>query len=345
MTGTRQAFISACVLVGALLACLAGASRGWAQTDAEAVARGRYIFYAGACASCHTDQPAGGQFLAGGRALPTHLGTFYVPNITPDPETGIGRWSLADFRRSMVEGVGPDGRQYYPVFPYPWYTGMRDQDITDLWSYLQTVPAVRQASREHDLPFPLNVRPFIRVWKLLNFEKGRTVTDLDLSPVWNRGAYLVNHLGHCGACHTPKDYFFNFQDWRFLAGAGEIPGPYPAPNITPHLPTGIGAWPPDDVVRAVRRGMTPEGLPLRGAMAEYVHAGSSFLSTDDLYAVAEYLLAVTPVASELRPGRNRRDERLDMARRETQGAGDRAGTGSVGSALLMLSSGGRTRAK
>lgn len=315
--------------------------------DLTAVARGRYLAHAGACDSCHTDHPENGAYLAGGRVLKSHLGTFYVPNITPDPETGIGDWTLEEFRAAMIEGIAPDGSHYYPTFPYPWYTGLSAQDVRDLWAYLQTIAPVRNATPPHELPFPLGIRPLIWFWKLFNFEEGKTVSNPSMSAAWNRGAYLVNHLGHCGACHTPKDYFFNFQDWKPLGGAGEIPGPYPAPNITPHVPTGIGDWTREDIVRALRRSMSPDGLPIRGAMAEYVYSGSSFLTDADLTAMAEYLLTVRPVESDLRPGEERSDERLEMARTPPQGAGrgESAGIGSIGSALLMLSSGGRARAK
>lgn len=344
MAGARQFAIGAAVLVYGLLGWISPATSEPATgADADAVARGRYVFYAGACGSCHTER--GQPFLAGGPRIPTHLGTFYVPNITPDPETGLGRWTFADFRTAMVDGVAPDGRQYYPTFPYPWYTGMSSQDLADLWAYLGSVAPVRRQAQAHELRFPLNFRPLIKVWKLFNFRRGETISNLDLSPAWNRGAYIVNHLGHCGACHTPKDYFFNFASWRPLAGAGTIPGPYPAPNITPH-PDGIGAWSQEDVVRALRRSMRPDGLPLRGAMAEYVYAGSGFLAHEDLVAVAEYLATIPPLEDELREGENRSDERLAAAPAQDGGsAGDPAGIGSSGSALLMLPSAGRTRPK
>ena len=175
------------------------------------------------------------------------------------------------------------------------------------------------------------MRAFVWFWKLFNFTEDGSALDPGLPAAWNRGAYLVNHLGHCGACHTPKDYFFNFQRWRFLGGAGRIPGPYPAPNITPHLPTGIGAWSEADIVRALRAAIAPDGTPIRGAMAEYVHSGSSFLSEEDLQAVALYLRSVTPVETELAPGESGRDERLHMAERPAdQKEGGAAGVSVAG---------------
>ena len=152
--------------------------------------RGKYLFQAGACDSCHTDHPNRGPFLAGGRRMDTEFGTFYVPNITPDRETGIGEWSAEDFRRAMIEGRTPAGSHYYPVFPYRWYTGMSDQDVADMWAYLQSVPPVRNRVRAHDLPFPFNLRFLLLGWKLINFDQGATVHDPERSEAWNRGAYL-----------------------------------------------------------------------------------------------------------------------------------------------------------
>jgi mono/diheme cytochrome c family protein len=228
-----------------------------AAEDPAAVDRGRYLFHAGACDSCHTDHPNHGAFLAGGRRMATELGTFLVPNITPDPTTGIGTWSAADFRRAMVEGRRPDGSHYYPVFPYRWYTGMTAQDVADLWAYLRSVPPVARQVGPHELPFPLNLRALLLGWKLVNFDQGSTVADPSRSDAWNRGAYLVNHLGHCGACHTPKLLGAVFLSFRFLAGSEAIPGPYPAPNITPDPTTGLGGWSEADMVRALGRRADP----------------------------------------------------------------------------------------
>ena len=272
-------------IVVAMLALLTppGAAGAQELDGAAAVARGEYLFHAGACDSCHTDHPGDGAFLAGGRAMETPFGTFYTPNITPDPETGLGRWSFEDFSSAMIEGRSPDGGHYYPVFPYAWYTGMTRPDLEDMWAYLQSVPAVRNEVPPHELPFPFKYRFLMLGWKLLNFDEGQTVFDPARSDAWNRGAYLVNHLGHCGACHTTKLYG-NFIEGKFLAGSAAIPGPYPAPNITSHPVTGIGEWSEEDIVRALRRSMTPDGTPIRRPMAEYVVAGTSYLSDDDLRA-------------------------------------------------------------
>jgi hypothetical protein len=201
-----------------------------ARQDPDAVLRASTSFTLGACDSCHTDYPRHGAFLAGGRRIDTEFGTFYVRNITPDVATGIGAWSAEDFRRAMIQGETPAGSHYYPVFPYRWYTGMSEQDPADLWAYLRSVPPVRNRVRAHELPFGQPALPAARL-KLINFDQGVTVFDSQRSDAWNRGAYLVNHLGHCGACHTPKMLLgAAFRENKFLAGSEGIPGPYPAPT-------------------------------------------------------------------------------------------------------------------
>jgi mono/diheme cytochrome c family protein len=320
-----------------------------AQGDQEAILRGKYLFHAGACDSCHTDHPNRGPFLAGGRRMDTEFGTFYVPNITPDRETGIGEWSAEDFRRAMIEGRTPAGSHYYPVFPYRWYTGMTEQDVADMWAYLQSVPPVRHHVRDHDLPFPFNLRFLLLGWKLINFDPGATVHDPERSEAWNRGAYLINHLGHCGACHTPKVLFGAvFRSDKFLAGSEVIPGPYPAPNITPHAVTGVGRWTIADMVRALKRSIRPDGVPIRGPMAEYVESGTSRLSDDDLEAAATYLFSLEPQQGPVRASEERLDRRLQADGEPQSADGGGSGGGGIGSAgmgLLRASGGGRTRAK
>jgi mono/diheme cytochrome c family protein len=319
-----------------------------AQPDPDAVRRGEYIFHAGACDSCHTDHPNHGAFLAGGRRMETQFGTFYVPNITPDREAGIGEWSAEDFRRAMIEGRTPGGSHYYPVFPYRWYTGMSDPDVADMWAYLQSVPPVRNCVREHDLPFPFNLRFLLLGWKLINFDQGATVHDPERSEDWNRGAYLINHLGHCGACHTPKMLWGAvFRSDKFLAGSEVIPGPYPAPNITPHDVAGIGSWTVEDVVRALQSSIRPDGVPIRGPMAEYVDSGSSHLSEQDLQAAAIYLLSLEAQQGPVRASEERVDRRLQVdGEPQSDGpGGSGGGMGSAGMGLLRAANGGRTRAK
>ena len=326
----------------AMLAVLLWLPGARAAEDPEASARGRYIFHAGACDSCHTDHPNHGAFLAGGRRMATELGTFLVPNITPDPTTGIGAWSAEDFRRAMIEGKRPDGSHYYPVFPYRWYTGMSAQDVADLWAYLRSVPPVERRVGPHELPFPLDVRALLLGWKLINFDQGETVSDPDRSAAWNRGAYLVNHLGHCGACHTPKLFGAVFLPWKYLAGSEKIPGPYPAPNITPDVTTGLGRWSEAVMVRALHRAIMPTGEPIRGSMAEYVASGSSRLSAEDLAAMATYLRTIEPDQGPV----SNREERLDRRLLLGDAADDAAAAGGAkGMDLLWLSTNERSPAK
>jgi mono/diheme cytochrome c family protein len=331
----------------AILVTAPGARAGAAEDEA-AIARGRYVFHAGACDSCHTDHPNHGAFLAGGRAMPTEFGTFHVPNITPDEQTGIGRWTAEDFRRSMIEGRSPDGSHYYPVFPYRWYTGMAEQDVSDLWAYLSSVPAVRNPVPDHEVPFPLNIRFLLLGWKLLNFDEGERVADPERSEAWNRGAYLVNHLGHCGACHTPKILFGAlFRSDKFLAGSWVLPDPYPAPNLTPHEATGLADWTIEDMVRALKASITPQGLPIRGPMAEYVVSGSSHLSIEDLEAAAIYLKSIEPEEGPVAEREERLDRRLvqEGDQSGTEGVSGGGGMGSSGMGLLTVTEGERTRAK
>ncbi|MFC6673518.1 c-type cytochrome [Marinobacterium aestuariivivens] len=167
------------------------------------VARGAYLARASGCIACHTDVDGGGQPLAGGAPLETPFGTFHAPNLTTDPEHGIGAWTLQDFARALRHGIAPDGSPYYPAFPYTFYTGFSDQDIADLWAAFRTVPAVPQPSKEQALAFPYSIREGLRLWQTLYFEPKRFEPNPDGGDLHNRGAYLVEAAGHCAACHTP----------------------------------------------------------------------------------------------------------------------------------------------
>lgn len=282
-------FIAAAAIGAAVLA------PGAAAQDDAALARGEYVFRAAGCESCHTDRAGGGEWLAGGRVLETPVGRFVSPNITPDPETGIGGWSEADLARALRHGIAPDGWHYYPAFPYPAYSGMTDADIGDLKAFLDSVPAVRNPTARHELAWPYGWRILLGLWKLVGFSPGPFQPDPARSPAWNRGAYLVTVLGHCGECHTPRGWFGLPDEERALAGTREGPDGKRVPNITPDPDTGIGGWSARDVVRLLRRGFDPEGDDVQGAMAEVVAHGTRYLRADDLEAIAVYLLGLAPI--------------------------------------------------
>jgi len=275
-----------------LLAAVTVATPVIAQSgDAE---RGAYMLAAAGCVACHT-VPKDGGFLAGGRELKTDFGSFFTPNITPDPETGIGNWSNEDFIRAMKKGVSPDGGRYYPTFPYTSYTRMTRQDMLDLKAYLDTVPPVRNAVPDHDLAFPFGIRASMMGWQLLFFDDTPFEADPTQSDAWNRGAYLVNGPGHCGECHTPRNLLGVVDSGRPLAGNANGPEGDAVPNITPHS-SGIGGWSEDDIVSMLEVGLLPDGDFAGGAMTDVIEESTSKLSEDDRKAIASYLLSLPPLA-------------------------------------------------
>jgi mono/diheme cytochrome c family protein len=260
-----------------------------ARAEEDAVERGEYLVRAGGCVSCHTIP--GGQKLAGGRALVTPFGTFYSPNITPDPETGIGRWTNTQFLRALREGVRPDGANYFPVFPYPSFAGITDGDALAIKAYLFSLPAVRQQNRPHDVPFPFSWRFLQTGWKLLFFTPSPFQPASERSAAYNRGAYLVTALAHCDECHTPRNFLGAMRSGQRLAGTPDGPDGQLVPNITPDPGTGIGKWEKDDIVELLRTGTTPEQSKVKGAMRETIQDGLKYLNDGDLAAIADYLLA------------------------------------------------------
>jgi mono/diheme cytochrome c family protein len=279
-------------------ACLVAAAPAIAA-DPDAIARGAYLANAAGCEACHTDREHGGQPYAGGRALATPFGTFYSPNITPDPETGIGLWSDEQFLRALRDGVRPDGANYFPVFPYPSFTKITDADARAIKDYLFSLPAVRQANRTHDVPFPVSWRLLQEGWKLLFFSPGPFRPEPERSEAYNRGAYLVTALAHCGECHTPRNWFGATEPNRFLAGNPNGPGGEKVPNITPDRKTGIGNWSEDDIIGVLTDGHTPDFDAVGGAMAEVVKS-TSRLTHDDRRAIALYLQSVPAIRSQRR---------------------------------------------
>ena len=267
---------------------------GWAD---DTVARGAYLTRIGGCFSCHTDAAHGGAPLAGGRALATPFGTFYSPNITPDRATGIGGWTAAQFRRALREGVRPDGANYFPVFPYPSFTNIRDDDLDAMFAYLQSRAPVRAPNRAHEVGFPFGWRLLQSGWKWLFFTPGPFTPSPARSAAQNRGAYLVTALGHCGECHTPRNALGALRRDRFLAGTPDGPEGASVPNITPDPKTGIGQWTKDDLIELLATGNTPEQSRVKGAMREAVQDGLKDLTEADRAAIADYLLALPPIAN------------------------------------------------
>ncbi len=174
--------------------------------------RGEYLAKAAGCVGCHTEEKKDAVPFAGGRALKTPFGTFYGPNITSHPQAGIGRWTEADFMRAMREGERPDGRNYFPAFPYPSFTKITDRDLRDLWAYLRALPPSARANQEHDLWFIFGWRFLVTFWKWFFFTPGPFVNIPGLTDIANRGAYLVQALGHCGECHTPREFSRRAQE-------------------------------------------------------------------------------------------------------------------------------------
>jgi mono/diheme cytochrome c family protein len=270
-----------------------------ATADENAVTRGEYLVRAGGCFSCHT--APGGQKLAGGRALATPFGTFYSPNITPDTETGIGRWTEAQFLRALREGVRPDGTNYFPVFPYPSFTGITDSDALAIKAYLFSLLPVHRENRPHDVAFPFSWRFLQTGWKLLFFTPGPFQPAHDRSAAYNRGAYLVTALAHCGECHTPRNFLGAVRSGEPLAGTSDGPDGQLVPNITPDPDTGIGKWEKEDVVELLKTGITPEQGKVKGAMREVIEDGLKYLSDSDLEAIADYLFAQPAIVHEVTP--------------------------------------------
>lgn len=267
-----------------------------ARADQAQLDRGAYLFTAADCGACHTNVKEKGPLLAGGRPLKTPFGTFYTPNITPDPDTGIGRWSDADFKLALRRGVSPGNDHYFPVFPYGSFTKMTDPDILDLKAYIFSLPAVSHPNREHDIDFPFGWRFSVWFWKQLNFAEGPLAPDPARSPEWNRGAYLVEALAHCGECHTPRGWFGGLETSLAMSGTTDGPDGQKVPNITPDADTGIGSWSAKDIVRVLRTGQLPDGDFVGSAMGEVVN-GTSKLTDADRQAIAVYLLSLPPVAN------------------------------------------------
>jgi mono/diheme cytochrome c family protein len=299
------------IVFGVLTAGLIGGALLWIITNPQTVPmsalppynpdleNGRTMFFAGGCASCHAvpDQPDQTR-LAGGRALKSQFGTFYAPNISPDRNDGIGAWSEADFVTAMVKGTSPDGRHYYPAFPYTSYQRMSYSDLRDLFRYLKTLDPVPGKVPEHDLMFPYNIRRMIGAWKFLYLD------GLPFQPVptrsaqWNRGAYLVNGPGHCAECHSPRNRLGAIVDQHRFAGGSLFEDNARVPNISRKR---LEDWTASDFAYLLETGFTPDGDAVGSFMALVIR-NTAQLSDQDRNAMAVYLETL-PVVEEAKSSR------------------------------------------
>jgi mono/diheme cytochrome c family protein len=272
----------ACFAVGLLLSPPLTANE-------DLVERGKYLIHAGGCLTCHTAEDDDAIPFAGGRALESPFGTFYSPNITPDRQTGIGDWSDDDFVQAFWEGVTPSGEHYFPAFPYTAYTGVARGDLLAMKAYLFSLEPIEKENREHDLPFVMSSRRSAGAWKSRYFDARRFETDSAQSDEWNRGAYLVRHLGHCGECHTPRTRLGALRDTHELRGNPDGSGGEKIPNITADPDEGIGKWSKSDIEYFLDIGMLPDGDFAGGSMASVIEDSTSQLTPADRLAIATYL--------------------------------------------------------
>jgi mono/diheme cytochrome c family protein len=276
---------------GASLALAVSSAIAFAQgptgsASADMIKRGEYLARAGDCVACHT-QP-GDKLFAGGRAMPTPFGTLYSPNITADNETGIGQWSADEFYRMMHTGRSRDGSLLYPAMPYGAYTKVTRADSDAIFAYLRSVPPVHEPNRPHEMRFPYNNRELLLGWRTLYFREGEYQADATRSVEWNRGAYLVQGLGHCSMCHTAINALGGSSESKAFEG-GLIPmQDWYAPSLTSNKEAGLGDWSIADIADLLQKGVSNRGA-VYGPMAEVVYDSLQYLSDDDVRAMAVYL--------------------------------------------------------
>lgn len=273
--------------LGVAAAILVGFPIAWAQGDAR---QGEYLAKAGGCVGCHTDTKPHAPRFAGGRELVTPFGKFYGPNITPHPDAGIGRWGEGDFVAAMRFGLRPDGAHHFPAFPYTSFTKIAEADLKDLYAYLRSLPPSSQPNKSHELRFPFGLRFLLRGWKWLYFAPGPFVPDPSRSATLNRGAYLVEALGHCSECHTPRNFLGGAKKDRYLAGGRLSEGR--TPNLTP---TRLKRWSDKQLAEFLRTGATPEGDVPSESMEEVIRSTTSQLTAPDLAAIIAYLRSLPPL--------------------------------------------------
>jgi alcohol dehydrogenase (quinone), cytochrome c subunit len=285
-------------LAGALLILCASLS-AHAQETATPQSKGEYLARAGDCVACHS--VPGGKAFAGGLRMGTPMGAIYSTNITPDPDTGIGKYSLQDFDRALRFGVGKDGHRLYPAMPYPSYAKINDDDVQALYTFfMKDVPPVRQQNKPNEIPWYLDLRWPLAIWDAIFSPKAGYVASQDHDATWNRGAYLVEGLGHCGACHTPRGLAFqekalDSSSDRYLRGA-ELDAWY-APSLRGELRTGLGEWSQDDVAAFLKSGHNAKGVVF-GSMLDVVNNSTPYLADEDIRAMASFLKSLPATAQQ-----------------------------------------------
>jgi mono/diheme cytochrome c family protein len=289
-------------IVGAVAAWFVSAPRPlYAHNDWRAYeeggdsGRGRIVFMAGGCESCHMTPGQGDPLrLGGGFELKTPFGSFLPPNISPDDRDGIGQWKVVDLANALLAGVSPDETHYYPALPYTSYSHMTLADVRDLMTYLRTLPAVQGKAPAHRLSFPFTIRRGLGLWKLLYLRGGAPANDPSQSPEWNRGRYLVEGPGHCAECHSPRDFAGGIIASRRFSGGVSADGKGKVPNITPG--GALAKWSQSDIETALSTGFTPDGDSLGGDMAAVVR-NLGQLPKPDIAAMATYLRTLPALPS------------------------------------------------
>ena len=297
----RWLLVAGVVLAGGVLAWLAWPATGGIELPAGVSSanpgmadRGAYLVRAAACLPCHWDKKNGGQRFAGGRELKTPFGIFYTPNITPDGETGIGKWSDAEFVRALTHGVGRSGEQLYPTFPYTSYRYMKIEDALAIKAYLSTQNAVHHPNKPHALSFPYSWRALVKGWKLLYFSAPRPVIDepgRDAS--WNRGRYLVTAVGHCAECHSPRDAQGAMLPGAWLHGNPKGPDGWKVPALAGPGAKEFSGWTQAQIANYLKSGEEPNFDSAEGPMAEVIAEGTKYLTDEDRLAIADYLKSLS----------------------------------------------------
>ena len=276
-----------------------GTSPVVADLPSPDIANGELVFWASGCASCHADENATGEEklkLGGGHRLASPFGTFVAPNISQSIEQGIGGWEFADFSNALVHGVSPQGKHYYPSFPFTSYSRMNLQDQVDLFAFLKTLPPVDKANEPHELPIVFQWRRPVGIWKKLFIKSDWAANFDNPNTQLERGSYLVEGLGHCGECHTPRNVLGGTKVSQWLSGGPSPDGQGRVPNITPHK-NGIGDWSEQDIAYYLESGFTPDYDSAGGAMASVVE-NMAKLPQEDRLAIAKYLKSIPAIDSD-----------------------------------------------